>query len=80
MAKPNTSLSGVVKEIDQVTKALAALKVGATPPERKLLDAKIKKLGALEKQTRALCASAKSQPPPTLNANPLWHRPKKLKK
>lgn len=72
MAVPKTSLSGVVKEIDQVTKALRALKGSATPPERKLLDAKIKKLGTLKTRVGFFCRH--------LNANPLLHAPRKLKK
>ncbi|HXR32140.1 MAG TPA: hypothetical protein VN830_00420 [Verrucomicrobiae bacterium] len=79
MAIAKTSLSGVVKEIEQVTKALRALKVGATPPERKLLDAKIKKLGTLKAQTAAVCARAKTTHP-TLNANPLLQAPSKSKR
>jgi hypothetical protein len=73
MAIAKTSLSGVVKEIDQVTKALRTLKGGATPQERKLLDAKIKKLGALKTQVGIFCRH-------TLNANPLVQAPKKSKK
>jgi len=75
MAIAKTSLSGVVREIDQVTKALTALKVGATPPQRKLLDAKIKKLVALKAQATTLCIGKH----PTLNANPLLQAPKKSK-
>jgi hypothetical protein len=73
MAVAKTSLSGVVKEIDQVTKALRALKGSATPPKRKLLDAKIKKLGALKTQVVIFCRH-------TLNASPLLQSPKKSKK
>ena len=72
MAVPKTSLSGVVKEIDQVTKALSALKEGATARERKLLDAKIKKLEALKTRVGFFCRH--------LNANPLLHASRKLKK
>lgn len=72
MAIAKTSLSGVVKEIDQVTKALSALKEGATARERKLLDAKIKKLGTLKTHVGFFCHH--------LNANPLLHAPRKSKK
>jgi hypothetical protein len=73
MAMAKTSLSGVVKQIDQVTRALRALKKGATPPKRKLLDARIKKLGTLKTQVGILCRH-------TLNANPLLQAPRKSKK
>jgi hypothetical protein len=74
MAVAKTSLSGVVKDIDQVTRALRALKEGATTPERKLLDAKIKKLGTLKTHVAILCHHS------SLNANPLLQAPKKSKK
>ena len=73
MAIAKTSLSGVVKEIDQVTRALRALKEGATTPERKLLDARIKQLGSLKTQVVIFCRH-------TLNANPLLPAPRKSKK
>ena len=76
MAIAKTSLSGVVKEIDRVTQALRALKAGANTSERKLLDAKIKKLGALKKQTSFMCRGRR----PTLNANPLLPARRKSKK
>ena len=73
MAIAKTSLRGVVREIDQVTKALRALKADATPAQRKLLDAKIKKLGALKSNVAILCHHS------SLNANPLLQAPKKSK-
>jgi len=74
MAIAKTSLSGVVKDIDRVTKALRALKAGATPLQRKLLDARIKKLGAVKSNVAVLCHHS------SLNANPLMQAPKKSKK
>jgi hypothetical protein len=74
MAMAKTSLSGVVKQIDQVTRALRSLKKGATQPERKLLDARIKKLGTLKTQVGILCHHS------SLNANPLLKPSKKSKK
>ena len=73
MAIAKTSLSGVVKEIDHVTRALRSLKEGATPKERELLDAKIKQLGSLKTQAVIFCRH-------TLNANPLLPAPRKSKK
>jgi hypothetical protein len=72
MAIAKTSLSGIVKEFDQVTKALSALKEGATARERKLLDAKIKKLCTLKTRVGFFCRH--------LNANPLLRAPRKSKK
>ena len=74
MAIAKTSLRGVVKEIDRVSRALRALKVGANTSERKLLNAKITKLGALKSNVAILCHHS------SLNANPLLQAPRKLKK
>ena len=67
MAIAKTSLGVVVKDIDQVIKALRALKGEATSTELKLLNAKIKKLDALRIATVSLCPKGSH----SLNANPL---------
>ena len=76
MAIAKTSLSGIVKEFDQVTKALKALKGDATPQERKLLDAKIKSLNGLKAECERHCPKGSH----SLNANPLVKPSRKSKK
>ena len=73
MASAKISLSGVVKEIGLVTEALGDLRKGASPAQVKLLNAKIKKLGALKSHVEILCKHG-------LNANPLVPASAKSKK
>lgn len=73
MASAKISLGGVVKEINHVTGALGDLRKGASPAQVKLLNAKIKKLGALKSHVQILCRH-------TLNVNPLVPPSTKSKK
>ena len=73
MASGKISLGGIVKEIDLAARALGNLRKGASPTHVKLLNAKIKKLGALKSHVEILCRH-------TLNANPLPPSSKRSKK
>jgi len=73
MASAKISLGGVVKELDLVAGALGSLRKDANPAQVKLLNAKIKKLGALESRIEVLCRHS-------LNVNPLIPPSKKSKK
>jgi len=73
MASAKISLGGVVKEINLVAGALSSLRKGANPAQVKLLNAKIRGLGALKSSVEIFCKHA-------LNVNPLVPPSKKSKK
>ncbi len=73
MASAEISLKNIVKEIDLVAGALGSLRKGASPAQKKFLNAKIKKLGNLKSRVKLFCHH-------TLNVNPPFSPSKKLKK
>jgi len=73
MASAEISLKNIVKEIDLVAGALGGLRKGASPAQKKSLNARIKKLGALKSRVKILCHHS-------LNVNPSLPPSKKMKK